>query len=86
MFLLINLDFEGICASSGSACTSGSLKPSHVLLAMGIPYEIAQGSLRLSLGKYTTSQDIDKVLEVLPPIVEKLRKISPFWPDADSRR
>ena len=77
--ILINLDFEGICASSGSACTSGSLEPSHVLLAMGIPHEIAHGSLRLSLGKYTTSKDIDKVLEVLPPIVERLRKMSPFW-------
>jgi len=77
--ILINLDFEGICASSGSACTSGSLEPSHVLLAMGIPHEIAHGSLRMSLGKYTSDKEIDKVLAVLPPIVEKLRKISPFW-------
>ena len=77
--VLINLDFEGICASSGSACTSGSLEPSHVLLAMGIPAEIAHGSLRMSLGKYTSDKEIDKVLAVLPPIVEKLRKISPFW-------
>jgi len=77
--ILINLDFEGICASSGSACTSGSLEPSHVLLAMGIPAEIAHGSLRMSLGKHTNIKEIDKVLEVLPPIVEKLRKISPFW-------
>ncbi|MCQ9205905.1 MAG: cysteine desulfurase NifS [Omnitrophica bacterium] len=77
--ILINLDFEGICASSGSACTSGSLEPSHVLLAMGMPHEIAHGSLRFSLGKYTSDKDIDKVLEVLPPIVERLRKISPFW-------
>ena len=77
--ILINLDFEGICASSGSACTSGSLEPSHVLLAMGIPAEVAHGSLRLSLGKQNTDSDVDKVLEVLPPIVEKLRKMSPFW-------
>ena len=77
--ILINLDFEGICASSGSACTSGSLEPSHVLLAMGIPAEIAHGSLRMSLGKHTNIKEIDKVLEALPPIVEKLRKISPFW-------
>ncbi len=77
--ILINLDFEGICASSGSACTSGSLEPSHVLLAMGIPAELAHGSLRLSLGKYTSGEEVDKVLAVLPPIVEKLRKISPFW-------
>ena len=77
--ILINLDFEGICASSGSACTSGSLEPSHVLLAMGIPTEIAHGSLRMSLGRHTSDKEIDKVLAVLPPIVEKLRKISPFW-------
>lgn len=77
--ILINLDFEGICASSGSACTSGSLEPSHVLLAMGIPADLAHGSLRMSLGKYTSDKEIDKVLAALPPIVEKLRKISPFW-------
>jgi cysteine desulfurase len=77
--VLINLDFEGVCASSGSACTSGSLEPSHVLLAMGIEPEVAHGSLRFSLGRYTTDKDIDRVLIVLPPIVEKLRKISPFW-------
>ncbi|MDP2923472.1 MAG: cysteine desulfurase NifS [Candidatus Omnitrophota bacterium] len=77
--ILINLDFEDICASSGSACTSGSLEPSHVLLAMGIPHEVAHGSLRFSLGKYNTDEDIEKVLKVLPGIVEKLRKMSPFW-------
>ncbi|MCX7917442.1 MAG: cysteine desulfurase NifS [bacterium] len=77
--VLLNLDFEKIYASSGSACTSGSLEPSHVLLACGIPHEIAHGSLRFSLGKYNKEEDIDKVLEVLPRIVEKLRKISPFW-------
>jgi cysteine desulfurase len=77
--ILMNLDFEGISASSGSACTSGSLEPSHVLLAMGLAHEVAHGSLRLSLGKYTTPRDINKVLEVLPPIVERLRKMSPFW-------
>lgn len=77
--ILINLDFEGVCASSGSACTSGSLEPSHVLLAMGLPHELAHGSLRLSLGRYTTERDIEQVLKVLPPIVERLRKISPFW-------
>jgi len=80
--ILMNLDFEGIYASSGSACTSGSLEPSHVLLAMGIPHEIAHGSLRLSLGKYTKEQEVDKVIEVLPPIVAKLRKISPLWREA----
>jgi len=76
--MLINLDLEGICASSGSACTSGSLEPSHVLLAMGIPPEISHGSLRFSLGRNTTEKEIDRVIEVLPPIVEKLRAMSPF--------
>lgn len=77
--MLINLDKEGICASSGSACTSSSLEPSHVLLAMGIPPEIAHGSLRFSLGKFNSEADVEKVSEVLPRIVEDLRKISPFW-------
>jgi cysteine desulfurase len=77
--MLLNLDMRhGIAASSGSACTSGSLEPSHVLLAMGIPAEIAHGSLRFSLGRGTTGEEIDKVLEVLPPIVEKLRAMSAF--------
>ena len=77
--MLINLDREGICASSGSACTSGSLEPSHVLLAMGFPPEIAHGSLRFSLGKFNKEEDVERVIEVLPSIVEELRKISPFW-------
>lgn len=76
--MLINLDLEGIYASSGSACTSGSLEPSHVLLAMGIPPEISHGSLRFSLGKDTREEDIERVIEVLPPIVKKLRAMSPF--------
>ena len=77
--MLINLDREGICASSGSACISGSLEPSHVLLAMGVPPEIAHGSLRFSLGKFNREEDVERVSEVLPSIVEELRKISPFW-------
>lgn len=77
--MLLHLDFEGICASSGSACTSGSLEPSHVLLACGIPPEIAHGSLRFSLGKSNTISDIEKTADVLPEIVKKLRKMSPFW-------
>lgn len=77
--ILLNLDFEGICASSGSACTSGSLDPSHVLLAIDLPREIAHGSLRLSLNKFNTDQDVDKVLEVLPRITERLRGMSPLW-------
>ncbi len=76
--MLLRLDYEGIAASSGSACTSGSLEPSHVLLAMGLAAEMAHGSLRFSLGKSNTEQEIDKVIEVLPPIVEKLRAMSAF--------
>lgn len=76
--LLLNLDMLGICGSSGSACTSGSLEPSHVLLAMGVPHEIAHGSLRLTLSRYTTAEEVDYVLEHLPGIVQKLRAMSPF--------
>ncbi len=77
--ILLNLDLAGVAASSGSACTSGSLDPSHVLTAMGYPHEVAHGSLRLSLGKENTDQDIDYMLEILPGIVEKLRKMSPLY-------
>ncbi|MFC2020611.1 cysteine desulfurase NifS [Chloroflexota bacterium] len=76
--MLLNLDLEGICASTGSACTSGSLEPSHVCLAMGLPHEQAHGSLRLTLGKWTEEEDINRVLEVLPGIVAKLRAMSPM--------
>jgi len=76
--LLLSLDMQGIAASSGSACTSGSLDPSHVLMAIGLPHEIAHGSLRLTLGKQTTEEDVDYVLEKLPPIVERLRAMSPL--------
>ncbi|MDZ5034711.1 aminotransferase class V-fold PLP-dependent enzyme, partial [Clostridium perfringens] len=71
--ILLSLDFEGVCASSGSACTSGSLDPSHVLLAIGLPHELAHGSLRLTLGDASTEEDVDYVLEVVPPIIERLR-------------
>lgn len=77
--LLLSLDFVGICGSSGSACTSGSLDPSHVLLAIGLPHEIAHGSLRLSLGKYNEESEVDYVLEQLPVIVNRLRDMSPVW-------
>ncbi len=77
--LLLLLDMNGICASSGSACTSGSLDPSHVLLAIGRPHEIAHGSLRISINEFTTQEDIDYILEKLPPIVERLRNMSPLW-------
>lgn len=77
--ILLNLDFEGICASSGSACTSGSLDPSHVLLAIGLPHELAHGSLRLSLGDFNTDEEVEKVIEVLPGIIKTLRSYSPLW-------
>jgi cysteine desulfurase len=77
--LLLNLDLEGIAVSSGSACTSGSLDPSHVLLAMGIPHEIAQSAIRFSLGGANTEEDVDYVLDVLPGIVKRLRDISPLY-------
>lgn len=79
--ILLSLDFKGICASSGSACTSGSLDPSHVLLAIGLPHEIAHGSLRLTLGEGSKEEDVDYVLEVVPPIIERLRNMSPLWED-----
>ena len=77
--LLLMLDMKGVCASSGSACTSGSLDPSHVLLAIGLPHEVAHGSLRLSFSDENTEEDIDYILEVLPPIIERLRAMSPLW-------
>ncbi|MEN8907034.1 MAG: cysteine desulfurase NifS [Clostridiales bacterium] len=77
--LLLMLDMKGIAASSGSACTSGSLDPSHVLLSIGLPHEIAHGSLRISLGDLNTEEDINYLMEVLPEIVEKLREMSPLY-------
>jgi cysteine desulfurase len=77
--ILLNLDLMGVAASSGSACTSGSLEPSHVLTAMGFPHEVAHGSLRLTLGKENIDADIDYVLEFLPGIVDKLRRMSPLY-------
>jgi cysteine desulfurase len=76
--IVLNLDLKGICASTGSACSSASLEPSHVLLALGIPAQQAHGSLRLTMGRLTTDEDIDMVLEVLPPIIAKLRAMSPL--------
>lgn len=77
--LLLMLDLNGICASSGSACTSGSLDPSHVLLALGLKHEVAHGSLRLSIGDEPTDEDIDYILEVVPKVVKRLRDMSPLW-------
>lgn len=77
--LLLLLDFKGVCASSGSACTSGSLDPSHVLLSIGLPHAIAHGSLRLTISDDTTDDDINTLLEVIPPIINQLRAISPVW-------
>jgi cysteine desulfurase len=83
--ILLLMDEFGICASSGSACTSGSLQPSHVLRAMGVPFTMAHGSVRLSLSVYTTEEEVDMVIDKLPPIIEKLRGFSPFWkPEAQA--
>lgn len=81
--LLLLLDAKGICASSGSACTSGSLDPSHVLLALGLPHEVAHGSLRLSLSEYNTEEEVDCILSEVPKVVEYLRSISPVWEDLE---
>ena len=77
--LLLRLDLAGICASSGSACTSGSLDPSHVLLALGLPHEIAHGSLRLSLCEYNTMEEVEYILQQVPEVVRTLRQMSPVW-------
>ena len=82
--LLLLLDEAGIAASSGSACTSGSLDPSHVLLAIGLPHEIAHGSLRLSISEETTEEEIDYIIETVPKIVEYLRNMSPVWEDLEN--
>ena len=76
--ILLRIDEFGICASSGSACTSGSLEPSHVLRAMGIPFTAIHGSIRFSLSRYTTEEEIDKVIEIVPPIIKELRTLSPY--------
>ena len=81
--LLLMLDDQGICASSGSACTSGSLDPSHVLLSIGLPHEVAHGSLRLSIGEYNTMEQIDHIIKVVPKVVEYLRSISPVWDELE---
>lgn len=77
--ILLMMDELGICASSGSACTSGSLEPSHVLRAMGVPFTAAHGSIRFSLSIYNTEEEIDFIIEKLPPIIKRLREMSPFW-------
>ena len=84
--LLLLLDTKGICASSGSACTSGSLDPSHVLLAIGRPHEVAHGSLRLSLCEWNTDEDVDRILAAVPEVVAYLREMSPMWKDLISGR
>jgi cysteine desulfurase len=84
--ILLMLNEHGVCASSGSACTSGSLEPSHVLRAMGVPFTAAHGSIRFSLSRYTTGAEIDLVLETLPPIIARLRELSPFWKKATAAK
>jgi cysteine desulfurase len=81
--ILLMMNEHGICASSGSACTSGSLEPSHVLRAMGVPFTAAHGSIRYSLSRYTTAAEIDFVIEKMPPIIARLRELSPFWKQND---
>jgi cysteine desulfurase len=83
--MLYQLNAHGICASSGSACTSGSLEPSHVLRAMHVPFTAVHGSVRLSLGRYNTDEDVDHALEVFPGIVANLRRLSPYWDQAHGR-
>jgi cysteine desulfurase len=80
--ILLMLNEYGICASSGSACTSGSLEPSHVLRAMGVPFTAAHGSIRFSLSTYNTEEEIDFIIEKMPPIIERLRSMSPYWKQA----
>lgn len=82
--LLLLLDAKGVCASSGSACTSGSLDPSHVLLSLGLPHEVAHGSLRLSIGEYNTMEEIDHIIKVVPEVVAYLRDISPVWEELEN--
>ena len=80
--ILLMMNELGICASSGSACTSGSLEPSHVLRAMGVPFTAAHGSIRFSLSHYTTEEEIDRIIAEMPPLIERLRQMSPFWKQA----
>ena len=84
--ILMYMDIHGICASSGSACTTGSLEPSHVMRAMGVPYTAAHGAIRFSFSRYNTQEDVDTVVEVLPGIIEKIRAISPYWADFVAKR
>ena len=82
--LLLMLDMKyGICASSGSACTSGSLDPSHVLLSLGLPHEVAHGSLRLSIGEYNTMEEIETICKAVPDVVQYLRDLSPVWEELE---
>jgi cysteine desulfurase len=83
--MLYQLSAEGICASSGSACTSGSLEPSHVLKAMKVPFTAAHGSIRFSFSRYNTEEDLDRILEVFPGIVANLRRLSPYWDNRENR-
>ena len=83
--ILLHLNRSGVAASSGSACTSGSMEPSHVLNAMNIPYTALHGAVRFSFSRDNVAEDVDRVIEALPGIVEKLREMSPFWADAEKK-
>jgi cysteine desulfurase len=80
--ILLLLNQAGVAASSGSACTSGSLEPSHVMRAMGIPYTAAHGTVRFSLSRENTSEEMERVIEIVPPVVERLRALSPYWDES----
>ena len=80
------LDMNGICASSGSACTSGSLDPSHVLLAIGLPHEVAHGSVRMSLDHNNTEEEVDHIINTLPKIIQRLRDMSPLWERVEDKK
>ena len=84
--MLLSLDMMGIAASTGSACTSSSLEPSHVLLAIGLPHEIAHGSLRITMGRWTKEEEINYLLDTLPKVVEKLRAMSPLYPVRENHK
>ena len=84
--ILLMLDMNGICASSGSACTSGSLDPSHVLLAIGLPHEVAHGSIRMTLDHNNTEEDVDHIISVLPKIIQRLRDMSPLWEQVEDKK
>ena len=84
--ILLLLNQLGICASSGSACTTGSLEPSHVLRAMGVPYTAAHGTIRFSFSRFNTVEEVDFTVQAVPPVIRRLRELSPYWKDGSNGR